>query len=111
MSVDLSEVGKFLLSGAFGSVLVLLINGYRTVRETNDRGRKNIITHWRDLLYQAEHELEENKAAAEAAASRADHWRKRAGDLEYLLRTNGIDVPKEIPDVDRDTIGVVEVKK
>lgn len=91
--VDINNLLTLILGGGLVATLTALVNGYKSLKEGARTREKGTIE---DLISQRKKAYEERDIEAKEkdfAIDQRDFWRNRAADLEFILRSAGIEPP------------------
>lgn len=72
---------------------LLLYHAWKLYRESKDKREETLLGRWREEIARIERENDNLRRDLDFAEQESDWWRNRAGDLEHVLRSNGVEVP------------------
>lgn len=91
--MDVGQLLTLLLGGGALATITALFNGVKSLREGSRSRERDTI---KDLIEQRKEAWSERDEAFDLrdnALDQRDFWRERAGTLDYLCRTHGVEVP------------------
>lgn len=99
--MDVGQLLTLLLGGGAVATITALFNGVKSLREGSRSREKDTI---KDLIDQRKEAWEDRDSAfdaRDAAFNERDYWRNWAGQLEYVIRSEGLQLPNR-PQMPRD---------
>lgn len=99
--IDINDLLTLILGGGLVGTLTALFNGYKSLKDGARSREKGTIEELVQQRRDAVKERDEEFAEKTFAFDQRDYWRIRSADLEFLLRKNGIEVPKRDPEPTR----------
>lgn len=82
-----------LLPGGVVAAVALGYQAYKSWREMRRKDEETLLERWKNELDRKTKQNEELEVELEESKHQTDRWRSRAGQMEHLLRRNGIDPP------------------
>lgn len=89
----LSDLMGVLLPGGIAAGAALVVQAVRSWRDGRNSKEETAIQRWQRLSTEADNRTNVAELDEAYAVEVGRYWQRRAGDLEHLCRSNGIEVP------------------
>lgn len=91
--IDVNSLLTLLLGGGMVATISALFNGVKSLREGSKSRERDTINELIEQRKEAWKDRDEAFDARDKAFDERDYWRNRAGQLEFIVQSNGIPTP------------------
>lgn len=95
--MPLADVIGVIVPGGVAAGILLLVQAYRSYRESRQSREETVLQRWQRLAKEAEAKQKRIQAELDYQDRVGDFWRQRCADLEFEMRSQGMEVPARQP--------------